>query len=252
MNAPAIDLVPSGIRVIDEPVSAGEKSAYVQGMFDSIAPRYDLLNTLLSLGIHRSWRAFAARCAALEPGDSVLDVAAGTGDLGCDLRQRIGLGGSIVSVDFSLPMLRAGDARYRRIGADRAQVDAQRLPFADDTFDAALIAFGLRNVADPQLGLSEMARVVRPGGRVVVLEFSEPRQGWFGALFRAYFKSAVPLLGGLISGSPESYRYLPETVARWKSRAELADMMRASGLHDIRVRDLTLGIACVHVGARPA
>jgi demethylmenaquinone methyltransferase / 2-methoxy-6-polyprenyl-1,4-benzoquinol methylase len=230
--------------------AAAEKSAFVQRMFDAIAPRYDLLNSLLSLGTHRRWRRFAARCAALGLGDSVLDVCAGTGELGKDLRALIGSQGLLASVDFSLPMLRAGDARYAATAGARAQVDALRLPFAADSFDAALVAFGLRNVADPQQGLCEMVRVVKPGGRVVVLEFAQPRPQWFAAIFKLYSRTVMPILGGLISGTRDAYIYLPESVARWKSRTELTEMMAAAGLTDLRRRDVTLGIACVHVGTR--
>ncbi len=243
-------LVSSGIKVLDLPVAPSEKSSYVRGMFDAIAPRYDLLNSLLSLGIHRGWRNFAARCAALQNGDSVLDVCAGTGELGKVLRGHVGEAGNVVSVDFSMPMLRAGDARYEEIGSARAQVDALELPFANNSFDAALVAFGLRNVAIPERGLTEMARVVKPGGRVVVLEFSQPREGFFSTLFELYSKTVMPLLGGMVSGKREAYVYLPESVARWRTRDEIASMMTAAGLSQIRLRDLTLGVACVHVGTK--
>ena len=205
---------------------------------------------MLSLGTHRSWRRFAAKCAAVGFGDSVLDVCAGTGELGKDVRALIGSNGLLTSVDFSMPMLRAGDTRYAETGSARAQVDALRLPFASASFDAALVAFGLRNVADPLQGLSEMVRVVKPGGRVVVLEFAQPKPDWFAQLFRIYSRTAMPLLGGLISGTREAYVYLPESVARWKSRQELVDLMAAARLKDMRWRDLTMGIACVHVGTR--
>jgi demethylmenaquinone methyltransferase/2-methoxy-6-polyprenyl-1,4-benzoquinol methylase len=219
-------------------------------MFDAIAPRYDLLNTVLSFGTHRSWRAFAARCTAAGPGDSVLDVCAGTGELGTDLRRRIGQSGLLMSVDFSLPMLDAGSARFSRTRSGRAQADALNLPFADERFDAAIVAFGLRNVADPRAGLAEMTRVVKQGGRVVVLEFSQPRPRWFADLFRMYSTTMMPLLGGLISGTREAYVYLPESVSRWKSRDELAAMMESAGLVAVRQCDLTMGIACVHVGTK--
>jgi demethylmenaquinone methyltransferase/2-methoxy-6-polyprenyl-1,4-benzoquinol methylase len=244
------ELAPSGIAVLDVPSAPSVKSAYVRNLFDSIAPRYDLLNTLLSLGVHRGWRHYAARCATLTSGDSVLDVCAGTGELGDDLRRAVGTSGQVVSVDFSMPMLRAGDSRYHENGSARAQVDALRLPFVDAVFDASLVAFGLRNVADPQQGLCEMARVVRPGGRVVVLEFAQPRPEWFASLFALYSRTMMPLLGGLISGVREAYSYLPASVERWKTRDEISAMMRQAGLTDVRYRDLTFGIACVHTGSR--
>ena len=240
----------SGIRVLDQPVDPAEKAHYVQSMFDAIAPRYDLLNNVLSAGIHHLWRSFAVRCAALTMGGSALDVCAGTGDVGSVIRRAVGPRGRVVSVDFSMPMLRAGDARYAESGSARAQVDAVRLPFADKSFDAALVAFGLRNVAEPAKAVAEMRRVVKPGGRVVVLEFAQPRVGWFNTLYEAYSKYGLPLIGGLISGRREAYLYLPESVARWKSRSELVEIMSAAGLTEPRWRDLTFGMVCVHTGTR--
>ncbi len=241
---------PSGIRVLDQAVDPAEKARYVQLMFDAIAPRYDLLNNVLSVGIHHLWRSFAVRCAALTQGDAALDVCAGTGDVGALLRRAVGPGGRVVSVDFSMPMLRAGDARYAESGSARAQVDAVCLPFADESFDAALVAFGLRNVAQPALAVAEMRRVVKPGGRVVVLEFAQPHFGWFNSVYEAYSKYGMPLIGGLISGRREAYSYLPESVARWKSRSELIEIMRDAGLREPRLRDLTFGMVCVHTGTR--
>ena len=165
----------SGIGVLDGPVAAGEKAAYVREMFDAIAPRYDLLNSLLSAGIHRGWRTFATRCAALEPGDSALDICTGTGDWAAELKRQVGRQGRVVGVDFSLPMLRYGDGRFTLAGVPRAQGDAARLPFAAGTFQAATVAFGIRNVAEIEKAFREMARVLRPGGRVVCLEFAQPQ-----------------------------------------------------------------------------
>jgi len=242
---------PSGIRVLDRPVSAGEKARYVRAMFDAIAPRYDLLNSVLSFTIHYRWRAYAARCAALKDGDSALDVCCGTGDFARELRRRVGRTGQLMGIDFSLPMLKAGQTKAQADQVATAQADALRLPFPDNAFNAAVIGFGLRNVADPGAGLAEMARTVKSGGRVVCLEFSQPKLPLLRGLYNLYSLKVMPLVGGLVSGRREAYSYLPQSVARWKSREELADLMRRAGLQDIRTRDLTFGIACVHTGTKP-
>lgn len=242
---------PSGIDILDRPVTATEKAAYVQRMFDDIAPRYDLLNDTLSVGIHHSWRAFATRCATLEPGDSVLDVCTGTGVWTPLLRKAVGPSGRVVGVDFSGGMLRGGRAVLARAGAPCVQGDATRLPFVDDEFDAATVAFGIRNVGDVEQAFREMARVVRPGGRVVCLEFAEPKAGAFRALYRVYSRFVMPNVGGAISGRRDAYAYLPASVARFQSRPELALSMRRAGLEDVRWVDLTFGLVCVHVGVTP-
>ncbi len=241
---------PSGIRVLDQPVSPGEKARYVRAMFDSIAPRYDLLNSVLSFAIHSRWRVYASRCAALKEGDAALDVCCGTGDFARELRRRAGRSGRVVGIDFSLPMLRAGRAKAETEKVATAQADALRLPFPENVFNAATVGFGLRNVADPASALCEMARVVKPSGRVVVMEFAEPKGRFMQALYRVYSLRVMPVIGGLISGRREAYSYLPESVARWKSRQELCDLMRKAGLSEVRTRDLTFGIVCVHTGTK--
>ena len=203
----------SGIEVLDRPVTAGEKAAYVREMFDAIAPRYDLLNSLLSAGIHRGWRRFATRCAALEAGDSALDVCTGTGDWAAELKKRVGARGRVVGADFSLPMLRHGDRRFAQAGVARAQGDAARLPFASDTFDAATVAFGIRNVAEIERAFAEMARVVQPGGRVVCLEFAEPHPGPFRALYEWYARWVMPRSAGRSAGGG---RRMPTCRRRWR------------------------------------
>ncbi len=241
----------SGIGVLDGPVTPQEKAAYVREMFDAIAPRYDLLNSVLSAGIHHSWRHFATRCAALVPGDSALDVCTGTGDWAAALKQAVGPQGRVVGVDFSLPMLRHGDRRFGENDVARAQGDAARLPFASGTFDAATVAFGIRNVAEIERAFAEMARVVRPGGRVVCLEFSQPHPGPMRALYEMHSRWVLPNVGGVLSGRREAYYYIPASVARFQSRTELAALMRSAGLADVRWVDLTFGIVCVHVGIKP-
>lgn len=242
---------PSGIDVLDRPVTAAEKADFVRRMFDDIAPRYDLVNDALSVGTHRSWRVFATRCAALGVGDSVLDVCSGTGVWTPLLRKAVGPQGRVVGVDFSGGMLCRGRPTFDGVGAPRVQGDATRLPFADGQFDAATVAFGIRNVAEIDRAFSEMARVVRPGGRVVCLEFAEPRAGTFRALYRLYSRFVMPAVGGAISGRRDAYAYLPASVVRFQSRPELASLMRGAGLENVRWVDLTFGLVCVHVGVKP-
>ncbi len=242
---------PSGIDILDRPVTPREKAAYVREMFDDIAPRYDLLNNTLSLGIHHGWRAFATRCAALETGDAVLDVCTGTGAWAPQLRRAVGPAGQVVGVDFSLPMLQRGWKEFGRQRAARVQGDATDLPYGRDQFAAATVAFGIRNVAQIERAFVEMARVVRPGGRVVCLEFAEPRRGTFRALYEFYSRFIMPHVGGAVSGRRDAYEYLPASVARFKSRRELAEVMRGAGLAEVRWVDLTFGLVCVHVGVKP-
>ena len=242
---------PSGIDVLDRPVTDEEKARYVRAMFDDIAPRYDLLNSLLSAGIHHGWRVFATRCAALKTGDSVLDVCSGTGDWAVRLRQAVGPTGLVAAADFSLPMLQNGAARFARNGVGEVQGDASRLPFAADSFDAATVAFGIRNVADRDKGFAEMTRVVRPGGRVVCLEFSQPPPGPFRTAYALHSRYVMPAVGGKVSGRPDAYAYLPASVALFDTRQQLADRMREAGLAEVRWVDLTFGLVCVHVGVKP-
>lgn len=232
-----------------------EKHAYVRAMFDAIAPRYDLLNSVLSARLHHGWRKVAAAQAGLVPGGVALDVCAGTGDLAFALAQHTGPSGCVVATDFSLPMLRLGAVKagqQRQKSVRFALADAQALPFTDNTFDAATVAFGIRNVADMEKGIAEMARVVRPGGRVLLLEFNQPTNHIFGALYRWYSFHVLPLLGGLISGRRSAYEYLPSSVAAFPSREAIADQMRRAGLTDIRITDLTFGTVVIHRGVKPS
>jgi len=242
---------PSGIDVLDRPVTAAEKAEYVRQMFDDIAPRYDLLNSLLSAGIHHRWRTFATRCASLGSGDSVLDVCSGTGEWAAHLRQVVGPTGLVAAADFSLPMLQFGAERFERNSIGEVQGDATCLPFADNSFEAVTVAFGIRNVAQIEKAFAEMGRVVRPGGRVVCLEFSQPPRGLFRAAYDLHSRYVMPALGGAISGRRDAYTYLPASVERFASRTQLAGKMRAAGLGDVRWVDLTFGLVCVHVGLKP-
>lgn len=232
-----------------------EKHDYVRTMFDAIAPRYDLLNSVLSARMHHHWRRVAVDLATLAPGDAALDVCTGTGDLAFEMARRVGLTGSVVGSDFSAPMLSLADKK-RSGGAVKEAVrftlaDTMALPFPDNTFDAVTVGFGIRNVSDIPLGLREMARVLRPGGRAVILEFSQPQNPLFAALYRWYSFTLLPFFGGLVSGRRAAYEYLPSSVAAFHTRSEIAEMMNEAGLGDVRIRELALGAVVVHAGTKP-
>lgn len=229
--------------------SAGERDpAAVRSMFDRIAGRYDLLNTVLSGGADARWRRRAARATGLRTGGRALDVACGSGKLALELRRLAGPGGDVVGLDFSGAMLAVASGRAR--GPRYVRGDALRLPFSDGVFDAATIAFGLRNLADPERGLREMARVLRPGGRAVVLEFVRPHPGLAGRGYRAYLRHGLPWIGGVVSGQPEAYRYLSDTVDSYRTEAELVELARRAGWRQPRLELLTLGTVGLLSGER--
>jgi len=221
-------------------------------MFSGIAGRYDLLNHLLSGNVDKLWRRRVARSlqSSLIQGARVLDVACGTGDLSLVLA-RAGEA-QVVGLDFCRPMLEI--ARRKTETDSRAipfvEGDALRLPFADETFDAATIAFGLRNLAGVSDGLKELRRILRTGGRLAVLEFSSPVVPGFRALFRFYFARVLPRIGGLVSGERGAYEYLPDSVSRFPDQKRLAELMREAGFENVSYRNLTGGIAALHTGTR--
>lgn len=221
----------------------------VQAMFARIARRYDLLNRVLSAGTDRLWRARLVRRLALAPGARVLDVACGTGDLAFELERA---GARVVGLDFTFEMLRLARAKDVSGHLPFLNGDALALPFEHASFDAATIAFGLRNLADRARGLRELARVVRPGGRVMVLEFSLPPRPWVAAPYRFYFTRVLPRIGALVSGDREAYRYLPDTVLAWPSPDALRAEMEAAGLVRCGYERWSGGIACLSHGEVPA
>jgi demethylmenaquinone methyltransferase/2-methoxy-6-polyprenyl-1,4-benzoquinol methylase len=223
-------------------------AAAVERMFDRIAHRYDLLNTVLSGGADERWRRRTAEASRIGVRGRALDVACGSGKLTLALRRRAPHG-SVVGLDFSRRMLEV--AARQAPGAAYVRGDALCLPFADASFDAATIAFGLRNLADPVLGLREMARVVRPGGQVAVLEFLRPRRGLVGSAYRAYLRRGLPLVGGWISGQPTAYRYLSETVDSYRTLGQLLQLASAAGWHRVALRLLTLGTVALLTGEPP-
>lgn len=250
MAATTTESVKSGVLPAPD-----EKHDYVRDMFDAIAPRYDLLNSLLSVRMHHGWRRAATHQARLQPGDTALDVCTGTGDFAFELASRVGEKGHVDATDFSAPMLRIGEekAAKRRLTQMTWQIaDTQNLPFGDNIFDAVTVGFGIRNVADIPRGIAEMARVAKPGGRVIILEFNQPKNPLFAALYSWYSFRVLPFMGGLISGKRTAYEYLPTSVAAFHSREEISEMMRTAGLTDITVTDLTFGTVVIHCATKAA
>jgi demethylmenaquinone methyltransferase/2-methoxy-6-polyprenyl-1,4-benzoquinol methylase len=234
---------------------AGGKPAYVRRMFGRIAAVYDLMNRLMTGGLDRRWRAFAARQVRLGAGQRALDVGTGTGDLAIAVAQAGAPSSTVVGVDFTPEMLDRGRRKLQRLGlAARItlqQGDGERLDVPDATFDACCSAFVVRNLADLHHGFGEMLRVVRPGGRVVCLEISHPPGAIFGALFSLYFGRVVPLLGRVIGRSLDAYSYLPTSVTAFPRAPRLKVIMEEVGWTDVRYSYLTGGVVAVHVGVKP-
>lgn len=228
------------------------KRAYVQAMFSDIAPRYDLLNHLLSFNIDRRWRrrAIGALDWNRDPRGLYLDLCAGTLDVAAELAAQPGFGGTVIGADFAEPMLRAGKEKAKGRAVHPVAADALTLPLASHSCAGAIVAFGVRNLENLDAGLREVARVLRPGARYVILEFTTPRMPIVRAGYHVYFHHVLPRLGGLISGNRGAYRYLPESVARFPPAAELAARMRRAGFNDVSWHSLTLGIAAIHSGVR--
>jgi demethylmenaquinone methyltransferase / 2-methoxy-6-polyprenyl-1,4-benzoquinol methylase len=229
-----------------------DKRGYVQAMFSDIAPRYDLLNHLLSFNVDRRWRRRAIRALGWEraPRGLYLDVCAGTLDVAAELSGQRGFAGRVIGADFAEPMLRAGMSKVRRLPVHAVTADALSLPLPDASCDGAIVAFGVRNLADLDAGLREVHRLLAPRARFVILEFSTPPSAMIRAAYEAYFHHVLPRIGGMISGNRGAYRYLPESVAHFPSAPELAERMRHAGFHDVRWSSLTFGVAAIHVGTR--
>jgi demethylmenaquinone methyltransferase/2-methoxy-6-polyprenyl-1,4-benzoquinol methylase len=235
-------------------VAESEKAKRVAGVFASVAPRYDMMNDLMSAGLHRLWKAFALGRTGLRPGDRALDVAAGTGDLTVGMARQVGPTGEVLHTDINGEMLEVGRERIVDEGlVDRVrtlQADAERLPFASECFHAVTIGFGLRNVTDKDAALRELARVTRPGGRVLVLEFSAPVLPLLRTVYDQYSFKVLPALGDLVAGDAASYRYLAESIRKHPDQPTLAGMMTAAGLEDVAYHNLAGGIVALHVGFR--
>ncbi|OBA61597.1 bifunctional demethylmenaquinone methyltransferase/2-methoxy-6-polyprenyl-1,4-benzoquinol methylase [Mycobacterium sp. 1100029.7] len=216
----------------------------VASMFDGVARRYDLTNTVLSLGQDRYWRRATRSALRIKPGHKVLDLAAGTAVSTVELKKS---GAWCVAADFSVGMLAAGGAR----NVPKVAGDATKLPFDDGVFDAVTISFGLRNVADPLAGLREMARVTRPGGRLVVCEFSTPTNALFATVYKEYLMRTLPRVAQTVSSNPDAYVYLAESIRAWPDQAQLAAQLTQAGWSGVRWRNLTGGIVALHAGHKP-
>ncbi|KAB0672258.1 bifunctional demethylmenaquinone methyltransferase/2-methoxy-6-polyprenyl-1,4-benzoquinol methylase UbiE [Oryzomonas sagensis] len=230
-----------------------EKGEKIQGMFGSIAPRYDFLNRLLSFGIDRYWRKKAVRLIKYREGSRILDVATGTGDVALEIARSTPSSVKITGADFCQEMVEFGQAKVAtspyagRI--DFKMAPCEDLPFPDNTFDSVTIAFGIRNVVDRRLGLAEMWRVLRPGGRVVILEFSTPRSQFFKQIYYFYFRRLLPVIGGFFS-KYNAYKYLPDSVLEFPSHEEFSHMVADAGFRNIHIHPLTFGIATIYAGEK--
>ena len=236
-----------GFQTVDE----AQKARRVRGVFDSVASKYDLMNDLMSLGMHRVWKAYAVAVADLREGDRVLDIAGGTGDLARAFAKKVGARGSVLLTDINEAMLRQGRDRLLDEGLvlPTTICDAEALPFATASFDLVSVAFGLRNMTHKERALAEMNRVLRPGGRLLVLEFSKVAPPLARA-YDWYSFNVLPRIGGWVAGDADSYRYLAESIRMHPGQAELKAMMKSAGFGHVDVHNLTGGVVALHVGIK--
>ncbi|GAB6047927.1 bifunctional demethylmenaquinone methyltransferase/2-methoxy-6-polyprenyl-1,4-benzoquinol methylase UbiE [Methyloparacoccus murrellii] len=237
-----------GFRQVPE----GEKARLVRSVFDSVAGKYDLMNDLMSLGIHRIWKRIALQLSHVRYGEQVLDLAGGTGDMTALFRERVGDRGGVVLSDINAEMLTRGRDRLIDEGVTSgvafAQIDAEKLPFPDNTFDCVCIAFGLRNVTHKEEALKSMRRVLKPGGRVIVLEFSEVQGALLKKTYDLYSFKLLPLMGRLVAKDEDSYRYLAESIRMHPNQETLKQMMQGAGFERCEYFNLTHGVVAIHRG----
>lgn len=236
-----------GFETVDE----REKASRVRGVFDSVASKYDVMNDLMSMGLHRVWKAYTVAVARLRVGDRVLDIAGGTGDLARAFARQVGASGLVVHTDINEAMLGAGRDRLldQGLALPTTICDAEALPFASGSFDLVSVAFGLRNMTHKDVALAEMARVLKPGGRLLVLEFSKVAKPLEKA-YDWYSFQVLPRLGQWVAGDADSYRYLAESIRMHPDRATLKAMMKTAGFGHVDVHTLTGGVVALHVGIR--
>ena len=236
-------------------VNAADKAGMVAGVFHSVAAKYDLMNDLMSGGVHRLWKRFTIELSGVRPGQRVLDIAGGTGDLTAKFSRIVGREGRVVLADINDSMLKVGRDKLIDHGVagnvDYVQANAECLPFPDNHFDCVSIAFGLRNVTDKDAALRSMLRVLKPGGRLLILEFSKPRSAALGKLYDTYSFTALPLLGKLIAGDADSYRYLAESIRMHPDQQTLQGMMESAGFARCEYFNMTGGIVALHRGIKP-
>lgn len=245
------DTTDFGFTQVDRDAKAG----MVRGVFDSVASRYDLMNDLMSGGVHRLWKRFTIELSAARPGQTILDIAGGTGDLAARFSRLVGPEGQVILADINAAMLEVGRDRLIDKGAtgniEVVQADAQALPFEDNSVDCITIAFGLRNVTDKDMALRSMLRVLRPGGRLLVLEFSKPTSPLLGKAYDQYSFQILPAMGRLIAQDAESYRYLAESIRKHPDQDTLLGMMEDAGFAECRYHNMTGGIVALHQGLKP-
>ena len=236
-----------GYRTVEE----AEKAKHVRGVFDSVAPKYDLMNDLMSMGLHRAWKAFTVLVANLREGDQVLDIAGGTGDLALAFSKKVGKSGCVVHTDINEAMLRTGRDRLLDAGVVLPTLvcDAEKLPFPDSHFDLVSVAFGLRNMTHKDLALAEMNRVLKPGGKLLVLEFSKVAPPLEKA-YDWYSFNILPKLGKLVAGDDASYRYLAESIRMHPGQQALKELMKTCGFGHVDYHNLTAGLVALHVGIK--
>lgn len=233
-------------------VAVGDKTRLVHDVFESVASKYDLMNDLMSLGVHRLWKRHFIAISGIQPGQRVLDLAGGTGDIAALMSKRVGANGSVVLSDINAAMLSVGRQRMEDRGLvgniEYSLANAEKLPFTDGEFDAVTIAFGLRNVTDQPAALEEMYRVLKPGGRAMILEFSRVQFAGLKKIYDGYSFGVLPRLGKLVANDEDSYRYLAESIRKHPGQDELADMMVEAGFSNVTYRNLTGGVVAIHSG----